>query len=214
MTEQEIRKMNRSDLVETALDQMQEIDLLKKQNELMQKKLDAQQIDIQECGSIAEACLKLSGIFEDAQKASQMYVDNTRRVSENAKATASSYVQQQQEKADAILSRSKEESRKMLYDSKASADQLLKNAREEAQKVTAQAQQKSAQLLETTRQKCKLQETETSTKCDLMVQKAKKESGEYWENVRTQMEKIIAEHDDLKNLLSGFSSKIDSGSDS
>lgn len=41
-------------------------------------------IELEEAGSIAEAALKLNGIFEVAQQAADQYLMNIRRMSENA----------------------------------------------------------------------------------------------------------------------------------
>ena len=47
----------------------------------------SRQIDLEEAGSIAEAALKLNGIFEAAQKAAEQYLINVKRVCKNSAQT-------------------------------------------------------------------------------------------------------------------------------
>ena len=52
------------------------IELLKQELIETQQKLENKQIIIQEAGSLADAALKLTKIFEEAQKAADIYLKN------------------------------------------------------------------------------------------------------------------------------------------
>ncbi len=67
MTEKELRRLRRSDLIEILLELSKENLELREQLQEAQKKLQERQIVIEESGSLAEATLKLNRIFEDAQ---------------------------------------------------------------------------------------------------------------------------------------------------
>jgi hypothetical protein len=56
------------------VEQAKQIDSLKEQLKFAESKLDQRDIQIKEAGNIAEAALRLNGIFEDAQAASEQYV--------------------------------------------------------------------------------------------------------------------------------------------
>lgn len=56
--------------------QSKEIDRLKQELIETQQKLENKQIIIQEAGSLADAALKLTKIFEEAQKAADIYLKN------------------------------------------------------------------------------------------------------------------------------------------
>ena len=64
------------------LAQSKEIDSLRAQLAEAKAKLEDRRIRIQESGSIAEASLKLTQIFEEAQKAADLYVENVKRSAE------------------------------------------------------------------------------------------------------------------------------------
>ena len=86
MTDKELQKLKRIDLLEVLLEQSKTIDDLRvqlqaKDNEIasLNKKLEERKIEIQEAGSIAEAAIKLNGVFEAAEKAAQQYLENVER---------------------------------------------------------------------------------------------------------------------------------------
>ena len=79
MTEKELLKLKKSELLEIMLAPSKEIDSLREQLAEAEEKLASRRIAIKESGSIAEASLKLTQIFEEAQKAADLYVDNVKR---------------------------------------------------------------------------------------------------------------------------------------
>ena len=79
----ELRKLKRKDLLEILLDQSRKNEdqrlLLTVQKEkilVLEQKLNERRIDIAQSGTLAEASLKLNGVFEAAQAAAQQYLDN------------------------------------------------------------------------------------------------------------------------------------------
>ena len=79
MTEKELHKLKRAELLEMMLAQSREIEALRARIEQLETQLADREIRIQESGSIAEAALKLNGIFEAAQAAADQYLENVRR---------------------------------------------------------------------------------------------------------------------------------------
>ena len=79
MNEKDFRKLKRVELYEIMLAQAEEIDDLRAQLATAKKELENKRIDIQQSGSIAEASLKLTKIFEEAQKAADLYLSNIKR---------------------------------------------------------------------------------------------------------------------------------------
>ena len=80
MTEKELLSLKKSELLEIMLAQSREIVSLRALHEEAKAELADKRISIEESGSIAEASLKLTRIFEEAQKAADLYLDNVRRV--------------------------------------------------------------------------------------------------------------------------------------
>ncbi len=82
MTNQELRRLSRADLLELLLAERKENDRLRVQLEKASEKLADKSIRIEECGSIAEAALRLNGVFEAAEAAAAQYLENVRRLAE------------------------------------------------------------------------------------------------------------------------------------
>ena len=76
MNERTLKRLKKIELYEILLVQSKEIDRLKQELIETQQKLENKQIIIQEAGSLADAALKLTKIFEEAQKAADIYLKN------------------------------------------------------------------------------------------------------------------------------------------
>ena len=73
-----LRKLRKAELLQIMLEQSDEIDRLRDRVEELEKELMDRRITIEEAGSIAEASLKLTRVFEEAQKAADLYLENIR----------------------------------------------------------------------------------------------------------------------------------------
>ena len=80
MTDKELRKLKRVELLEILVSLSEENEQLRKENEELREALSQKEICIEQSGSIAEASLKLSGVFEAAQRAADLYLENVRRL--------------------------------------------------------------------------------------------------------------------------------------
>ena len=81
MTDKELRKLNRSALLEMLVEQSRENDRLRAQVDELQRLLSDRQLKINQAGSIAEASLQLNQVFEAAQQAAEQYLENIRSLS-------------------------------------------------------------------------------------------------------------------------------------
>ena len=82
MTDKELRKLKRTDLLELLIEQSKEVESLKQRIGELEAELADRRLLIYKSGSIAEAALKLNGVFEAAEAAAQEYLENIRRISE------------------------------------------------------------------------------------------------------------------------------------
>ena len=79
MTDQELRKLRRSELLEIMIAQSKKIDRLQRKLNAAERRLANREILLEKTGNIAEAALQLNHIFEDAQEAAEQYLANVRR---------------------------------------------------------------------------------------------------------------------------------------
>lgn len=76
MTDKELRKLSRAELLEVLLAQAREIERLNAELENSHLLLQKREIALTQSGNIAEAALRLNGIFEAAQAAADQYLEN------------------------------------------------------------------------------------------------------------------------------------------
>ncbi len=80
MTEKQLRKLKRVELLELLVEQSAEMDQLREELEAARRELAERKIAAERSGSLAEAALKLSGVFEAADQAARDYLENVRRM--------------------------------------------------------------------------------------------------------------------------------------
>ena len=110
MTDKELKRLNRSELLEILLDQAQEIEQLKSEIDGYKEKLEDRTILIEESGSLAEASVKLTNVFTEAQKAADLYMENAKRIWEEKETKAANYEKEHCAAADTY-----EKEHKALY---------------------------------------------------------------------------------------------------
>ncbi len=124
MTDRELRKLNRVELMELLLTQMKENERLAAEKESLALKLLDRQIELDNLGSIAEAALKINGVFEAAEAAAAQYVENAKRVQRSALEASLSTEKQ-------IIS-AREEAARIMEEARREADRILAAAGKEA----------------------------------------------------------------------------------
>lgn len=82
----ELRKLKKSELLEIMLKQGEEIDSLRARVKELeaevaekQAEMERHEFEIKKFGSIAEASLQVTNIFQEAEKAAKIYLENLRR---------------------------------------------------------------------------------------------------------------------------------------
>ncbi len=82
MTEKELKKLNRYELLEMLLAQGKKVERLERELSEVKEKLAERQQIMAVSGTMAEAALRLNGVFEAADKAAEEYLNNARREAE------------------------------------------------------------------------------------------------------------------------------------
>lgn len=84
MTERELRKLSRLDLLELLVRQMEENERLRAELKQAREQLESRELMLENAGSIAQASLQISRVFEAAQMAADVYLENVRRMARDA----------------------------------------------------------------------------------------------------------------------------------
>ena len=103
MTDEELRKLKRGDLLELLVAQERELESVKMRLEEAEKALTDRRIRLNEAGNIAQAALQMNGVFEAAQAAADQYLESIRLQSQDTESHCARLVAEAQEKADRMV---------------------------------------------------------------------------------------------------------------
>lgn len=181
MTDKELRKLSRGELLEMLLAQSKEVKSLQQQLDEAAENLASRDLDIAKAGSIAEASMQLNGVFEAAQAAADQYLENVSRMTGRQEEICAALETESKAKAAALLTATEAEAAAM---------------KAEAEKALVEAKEKSETLLK-----------ETEQQCMGMKAVAKRETEQYWNDVSARLENFYAEHAGLRELLGQITPK-------
>lgn len=102
MTNKELKRMSRADLIEIIYQYKRRNDDLTEDNEKLRKQLNDRIVKIEQAGSIADAVLALNNVFEAAQQAADDYLDSLRSSDKENEAQTQMIIDQAQKKADSL----------------------------------------------------------------------------------------------------------------
>ena len=111
MTDNDLKKLNRAELLELLVEQSKKIDQLQAQLDEANRKLADRQIEIDKAGSIAEASLRLNGVFQAAEEAASQYLENIQRLSGEQEKVCARMEEESKKKARALLLKTEERCR-------------------------------------------------------------------------------------------------------
>lgn len=80
MTDKELKRLSRAELLELLLEQVEENEALRAEAAELKRQLADRIIVMENAGSIAEAALRLNGVFEAAEAAAKQYVDSLKEL--------------------------------------------------------------------------------------------------------------------------------------
>ena len=128
MTDKELRRLRRDDLLQILINQQKQIDALNEQLQQSKEALANRDIAIQEAGTLAEAALKMNGVFESAQNAAEEYVQQMRKRSDALVAEAEKRSAEAQSLADNVVRNAKAEAERILSQARSEADSMARQA--------------------------------------------------------------------------------------
>ena len=97
MTDKELRRLSRSELLEMLIIETKENARLRSELEQARAELADRRILLENCGSMAEAALRLNGVFEAVDKAALQYLENIQCLAEEKTENHESFIQRTQE---------------------------------------------------------------------------------------------------------------------
>ena len=122
MTDRELRKLRRVDLLELLAQVSREKEALQDQVAALQAQLAERQLNMDQAGTFAEASLRLSGVFADIDAAGAQYLYNIQQLSQKRTAACERLEAESRAQADAILAEAQTKADAILAQAQSQAD--------------------------------------------------------------------------------------------
>ena len=119
MTDKELKRMSRAELLQMLITQVEENQSLQARLEAAETQLKDRSLAVSETGTMAEAALSLNGVFQTADAAAQQYLDNIRQMQERQELLYQEAEDEAKRNADAIVAEADAYSRKAHADADA-----------------------------------------------------------------------------------------------
>ena len=129
MTDKELKRLSRSELLEMLIAQMKENEALQSRLELAEAQLNDRKIAVEKAGTLAEASLSLNGVFQAAEAAAQQYLENIERMSGQQETICRDMQAEAEAKAAEIVREAQEYSKKTHAEADAYWKQIVARAR-------------------------------------------------------------------------------------
>lgn len=130
MTDRELRKLRRTDLLELLLAQEKENEELRLQLQQLQSQLEKRELTMATAGSIAAASIELNGVFEAAQAAADQYLASIKKMNEEKEICFSKMEEDAKLRAEQTLRETQERCSRMEAECRAEADRILQETEE------------------------------------------------------------------------------------
>lgn len=133
MTDKELRKLSRRELLEMLIDQANELQALRDKLAEAENALQDRSVKIDQAGSIAEAALQLNGVFNTAQAACQQYMDNIRCLSERQEKICAQMEAESKAKAKSLVEAAEKKKADLEHDTQVQCAEMIRKAQVESQ---------------------------------------------------------------------------------
>lgn len=143
MTDKELRKLKREELLEMLIEQGKKVESLEMHLQEAQKKLADREIRIDQAGNIAEASLQISGVFEAAQEAARQYLENIQRLSERQEEVCEVLLKETQAKCREMERKTEEKCHEMEVKTEAKCCAMRTETEDSCRAMRQEAQQET-----------------------------------------------------------------------
>ncbi|MBQ4347992.1 MAG: hypothetical protein IJC79_00045 [Clostridia bacterium] len=132
MTEKELRKLGKSELIDLLAQKDAEASALRSQVAFLERELSENTAQAKSIGSIAEAALKVNGVFTAAQKAADEYLAAVMDMNTSAEKRCQDMIDRTRDYCDKLQSDTRHKCTAMETDAKNRCAELLCDAQEKA----------------------------------------------------------------------------------
>lgn len=165
MTDKEVQKLKRSELLEIMLGLQNELDNKIEENKELQKKLEDRRITIENAGSIAKAALDINEVINAAQKAADVYLENIKAMHDEKESTFNDLIEKATAEAEKIVAAAKCEAEATINKANAEYNKKVKETEEVCSLKIKEVEDDCARKVNETNILCTRKINETKEKC-------------------------------------------------
>ena len=154
MTDKELQKLKRPELLEIMLGLQNELDWQKKENQERKKKLDDRNIAIEQSGNIAQAALEVNGVFSAAQKAADVYLENVKKMHDEEERRYNELIEKAKVESDSIVDSAKREAESVRIKADSECRMKLREVEEECSRRINETNALCTKKIKETQEKC------------------------------------------------------------
>ena len=147
MTDKDLRKLNRVELLQMLLEQGRQNDALRAQLDQANAQLASRQVALDEAGSIAEAAMQLNQVFASAQRAADQYLENIRTLSGRQEAVCAKREAESRSKCEQMLAETQKKCQSLEEQTRARCEAMTSEAERQSAAVRDEAKLRLDQLL-------------------------------------------------------------------
>lgn len=103
MTDKELQKLNRRELLEMLIVQTKEVERLQAELDETREKLESRDLMVEKAGSFAQAAFEINGVVESVEAAAAQYLENLKRYGESQKMKYNAILEEAHRRATEIL---------------------------------------------------------------------------------------------------------------
>ena len=152
LSDKELQKLKRGELLEILLEQSRDNDALRQRVEAyeqeiisLKEQLESREIHIKEAGNLAEASMKLNGVFEAAQSAAAQYLENLQKLYEKEKYEIDGKEEALTTKCAAIIQATEIRCDVLRQEAKKRCAEMEETTKRKCDEMLAEAEQKASQ---------------------------------------------------------------------
>lgn len=143
MTDKELKHLNRRELIDIIYELQKRYADSKNEITQLQADLEKKELSIAESGSIAEAALKVNGVFEAAQAAADQYLLSI----QSANADMAAKIERVKKQSEEVLRQANLRAEGIIQEAEKKAASIIANANKEAEDSWNQFQTKADELI-------------------------------------------------------------------
>ena len=147
MTDKDLRKLNRVELLQMLLEQGRQNDALRAQLDQANAQLASRQVALDEAGSIAESAMQLNQVFASAQRAADQYLENIRTLSGRQEAVCAKREAESRSKCEQMLAETQKKCQSLEEQTRARCEAMTSEAERKSAAVWDEAKLRLDQLL-------------------------------------------------------------------